>query len=148
MIARPFYVQAINDCSCLPIQGDTFQEKLCVDTLFPARESLVSDIPTGTGKSLTFFYSVQLVFNIVICPPTAAFLSFHFQKSLWVNFLVSLLFSSFTPPFPLHSTLFCLSVSDIFIPPYPQTHNNYLTVSASSTLVYIFICHQLHGTNN
>jgi hypothetical protein len=27
--------------------------------LFPAGESLVSGIPDGTGKSLTFFYSVQ-----------------------------------------------------------------------------------------
>ncbi len=26
--------------------------------LFPARESLVSDIPAGDGKSLTLFYSV------------------------------------------------------------------------------------------
>jgi|688.fasta_scaffold389958_1 hypothetical protein len=27
--------------------------------LFPAGESLVCDIPAGTGKSLTFFYGVQ-----------------------------------------------------------------------------------------
>ncbi len=30
------------------------------DYLFPARESLVSDIPAGHGKSITFFYSVEV----------------------------------------------------------------------------------------
>ncbi len=40
---------------CKKVQGFSLPQ------LFPARESLVSDIPRlGTGKSLTFFYSVQL----------------------------------------------------------------------------------------
>jgi hypothetical protein len=30
---------------------------------FPARKSLVSDIPLGTEKSLTFVYSVRLRYN-------------------------------------------------------------------------------------
>ncbi len=70
--------KAINDCH--PIHCDTFQAKLCVDTSFPAMENLVGDIPDGTGKSLTFFYSVQLVFNIVMCAPTAACFSLHFKS--------------------------------------------------------------------
>jgi hypothetical protein len=71
--------KAINDCH--PIKGDTFHA-VCVETLFPARENLVSDIPAGTGKSLIFFYSVQLVFNFVKFAPTATFFPLHFQKSL------------------------------------------------------------------
>jgi hypothetical protein len=31
--------------------------------LFQARESLVSDIPAGDGKTLTFFYSVRYPFT-------------------------------------------------------------------------------------
>jgi hypothetical protein len=138
----------------MPFMAIHFKRKLCVDTLFPARESLVSDIPDGTGKSLSFFYSVQLVFNFVKFAPTATFFPLHSQKSLWVSCLGPLLFSSLTPPSPLHSTLFCLSVSlfvfstsaclswdgiwfmMILSPPPPPPK---LTVSASPALVYLFV---------
>jgi hypothetical protein len=33
--------------------------------LFPTRESLVSDIPAGDGKSLTFYYSVHLIHGYI-----------------------------------------------------------------------------------
>ncbi len=33
------------------------------NNLFPDRESLVSDIPAGAGKPLTFFYSVGQIFH-------------------------------------------------------------------------------------
>jgi hypothetical protein len=40
--------------------------KKCIIKLFPPRESLVSDIPAGGEKSLTFFYSVAFKHNTVI----------------------------------------------------------------------------------
>ncbi len=157
LIARPLYsilkFKAINDCH--HIQGDTFQAKLCVDTLFPARESLVSDITAGTGKSLTFLQCIAGVQYRHVCTNGGIFYT-PFSKVFWVNSLVSLLFSSLTPPSPLHSTLYCLSVSlfpvlylcmfvmrwymihDKCIPPLPK-RTTIISLSLHHLLVYLFV---------
>jgi hypothetical protein len=73
--------------------------------LFPAGESLVSDMPAGDGKIANFFYSVETPWadELKRCKPVATLFMCGIyilpgRKAVWVNILDHDLSAVLTPP--------------------------------------------------
>jgi hypothetical protein len=62
--------------------------------LFPARESLASDIPTGDGKTANFFYSVEpenfsYFVTKMVKPPTYSLHTSNLKYFIYVKFYLT-----------------------------------------------------------